>query len=191
MSANNINWLAADPPFKVLSEEPGATRNLLRTAYGCFPTGVVGVCALVDGKPVGMAASSFVPVSMEPPLVSFCVQWESKTWALLSKAPRLGISFLGDGHDVAVRRLASRAEDKFDGLSLGVTPEGAVLIDGASVWSECQVETVFSAGDHGIVLLKILALTMRPHVPPLVFHGSAFRHLQIPTEPSGQPQPQA
>ncbi len=174
---SNINWLAADPPFTVLAEHEGESTGLLRKAYGCFPTGVVAVCALCNGKPVGMAASSFVPVSIDPPLLSFCVQWESKTWAQLSTAPRLGISFLGESHDVAVRRLASRADDKFDGLGLGVTADGAVLVDGAVGWIECSVEKVLPAGDHGIVLLRIIALTMRPHVEPLVFHGSAFRHL--------------
>ncbi|MGO4329260.1 flavin reductase family protein [Cupriavidus sp. 2TAF22] len=182
MSENAIKWLAADPPFSVLAEKGGESGEFLRKAYGCFPTGVVGVCAMIDGRPAGMAASSFVPVSIDPPLVSFCIQWTSKTWEKLATAPRLGISFLGHSHDAAVRRLASRSEDKFDGLGLGTTPGDAVLIDGATVWMECAVETVMPAGDHGIVLLKIIALTMRPHVEPLVFHGSAFRKLLSPSE---------
>ena len=177
MSELAINWLAADPPFSVLAREDGDHGAMLRKAYGCFPTGVVGVCALVDGRPAGMAASSFVPVSIEPPLVSFCVQWTSRTWEKLATAPRLGISFLGHSHDVAVRKLASRADDKFDGMALGATADGAVLIDGATVWMECAMDSVLPAGDHGIVLLRITALTMRPHVEPLVFHGSTFRKL--------------
>ena len=42
----------------------------LRTAYGTFPSGVIAVCALEDNLPVGIAASSFVSVSLDPPLVS-------------------------------------------------------------------------------------------------------------------------
>lgn len=177
MSASDINWLAADPPFSVLAEQEGDQGAFLRKAYGCFPTGVVGVCALIDGTPVGLAASSFVPVSIDPPLVSFCIQRTSQTWSRLAAAPRLGISFLGHGHDLAVRKLASRAEDKFEGMALGVTADGAVLIDGATVWMECAVDGTLAGGDHDIVLLRIMALTMRPHVEPLVFHGSAFRKL--------------
>jgi flavin reductase (DIM6/NTAB) family NADH-FMN oxidoreductase RutF len=41
----------------------------LRQAYGCFPSGVTAVCALLDGLPVGLAASSFTSVSVHPPLV--------------------------------------------------------------------------------------------------------------------------
>lgn len=46
----------------------------LRRVFGCFPCGVIAVCAMVDDQPVGMAASSFTSVSVDPPLVSICVQ---------------------------------------------------------------------------------------------------------------------
>jgi len=42
----------------------------LRKAFGIFPTGVVAVAAEVEGRLVGLAASSFTSVSLEPPLVS-------------------------------------------------------------------------------------------------------------------------
>ncbi|WP_343901428.1 flavin reductase, partial [Nocardioides aquaticus] len=40
----------------------------LREAFGIFPSGVVAVAASVDGRYVGLAASSFTSVSLEPPL---------------------------------------------------------------------------------------------------------------------------
>ena len=46
----------------------------LREAFGHFPAGVIAIAAEVDGVKVGLAASTFVPVSLDPPLVSFCVQ---------------------------------------------------------------------------------------------------------------------
>ena len=52
----------------------------LRRAFGCFPSGVTAVCAIIDGEPVGMAASSFTSVSIDPPLASICVQKSSTTW---------------------------------------------------------------------------------------------------------------
>lgn len=45
----------------------------LRRVFAHFPSGVVAVSAEVDGEPRGMAVSTFVPVSLDPPLVSFCV----------------------------------------------------------------------------------------------------------------------
>ena len=159
-----------------LSDELDA--RALRTAFGRFPSGVVAVCALVDGKPAGLTASTFVPVSLDPPLVAFCVQWTSTTWPLLEGVPRVGVSVLGEAHDSAARQLAARTGDRFAGLTLEATADGAVLIDGSAAWLDCSLDSVVPAGDHGIVLLRVHALTTRAEVDPLVFHGSAFRGLR-------------
>src|SRR5918997_4998820 len=71
----------------------------LRRAYGCFPSGVTAICTLVDGAPDGMAASSFTSVSLDPPLVSVCVQNTSTTWPRLRHLPRLGVSVLAESQD--------------------------------------------------------------------------------------------
>ena len=52
----------------------------LRKAFGIFPTGVVAVAAQVDDELIGVAASSFTSVSLDPPLVSFSIANTSKTW---------------------------------------------------------------------------------------------------------------
>ena len=150
---------------------------VLRQAFGAFPSGVVALCAVVDGTPQGMVASSFVTVSLEPPLVAFCVQWTSTTWPRLEPLERIGVSVLGEAHDAAARQLASRVDDRFANLPVETTEEGAVLLHGAGAWLECSVEQVFPAGDHGIVLMRLHALTLHEGVEPLVFAQSAFRRL--------------
>ena len=88
----------------------------LREAFGHFPSGVIAIAAEVDGTRVGLAASTFVPVSLDPPLVSFCVQNTSETWPKLKDLPYLGISVLGEAHDDAARTLAAKTGDRFAGL---------------------------------------------------------------------------
>ncbi|HET6733386.1 flavin reductase family protein [Mycobacterium sp.] len=149
----------------------------LREAYGHFPSGVIAVAAEIDGIPVGLAASTFVPVSLDPPLVSFCVQNTSATWPKLSNSPRLGISLLGEAHDQAARSLAAKTGDRFAGLQTVSTPGGAVFIDGTCVWLEGDIDQLVHAGDHTIVVLHVTELTVHPDVSPIVFHRSAFRAL--------------
>lgn len=150
---------------------------VLRRAFSAFPSGVVALCAVVDGKPQGMVASSFVTVSIDPPLVAFCVQWTSTTWPQLEALPRIGVSVLGESHDVAARQIASKVGDRFADLATTTTEDGAIFLDGAGAWLDCSVEQTFPAGDHGIVLLRMHALTLHDGVEPLVFSGSAFRRL--------------
>src|SRR4051812_24884416 len=155
---------------------PVTSEDRLREAFGCFPSGVTAVCALVDGTPRGMAASSFTSVSLAPPLVSLCIQRTSSTWPLLRARPRLGLSVLAEGQDEACLRLSARNGDRFRDIEWEPGPGSSVFISDASAWLECSVHEEIPAGDHVIALLKIQRLHTAG-IPPLVFHGSRFRRL--------------
>jgi flavin reductase (DIM6/NTAB) family NADH-FMN oxidoreductase RutF len=159
-----------------VSSASNLSPSSLREAFGHFPSGVVAVAAEVDGVRVGLAASTFVPVSLEPPLVAFCVQNTSTTWPKLKDSPRLGISVLGEAHDIAARTLAAKTGDRFAGLET-VTNEGAVFIKGTGVWLGSSVEQLVPAGDHTIVVLRVCDVTVDPEITPIVFHRSGFRRL--------------
>jgi flavin reductase (DIM6/NTAB) family NADH-FMN oxidoreductase RutF len=151
--------------------------STLREAFGHFPTGVIAIAAEVEGVRVGLAASTFVPVSLDPPLVSFCVQNTSTTWPKLVDLPSLGISVLGEAHDAAARTLAAKTGDRFAGLETVSRDSGAVFIEGTSVWLESAIEQQILAGDHTIVVLRVSDITVHDDVAPIVFHRSTFRRL--------------
>jgi flavin reductase (DIM6/NTAB) family NADH-FMN oxidoreductase RutF len=142
-----------------------------------FPTGVTTVAALVDGRPTGITANSFTSVSLDPPIVLFCVARTSTTWPALRTASRLGISVLGAQQERYGRALSARGTDRFASVQWRVTDGGAVLLDGASAWLNCSIERQIPVGDHDIVLLRVHALEADVSVPPLVFHASRYRPL--------------
>ena len=150
----------------------------LRRVFAAYPTGVAAITAFVSGRPVGMAASSFTPVSLHPPLVSVCIACTSRTWPQLSRAARLGVSVLSAEQHHAGRQLSARQGDRFQGLSWRVTELGAVLLNGASAWLECSIDKTIRAGDHDIVVLRVHKLEADDARKPLVFHGSQFRRLR-------------
>lgn len=150
----------------------------LRRVYGAFPSGVAVLAALLDDAPVGLAASSFTSVSLEPALVSVCIAHTSSTWPLLRTAARLGVSILSAAQEDAGRQLAARDADRFAGLSWRSTTDGAVLLDGASGWLDVSVQQQVRAGDHDIVVLAVHDLDADHDVHPLVFHASRFRRLE-------------
>lgn len=154
----------------------------LRRAFAHFPSGVVAVCAHVGGELHGLAVSTFVPVSLDPPLASFCVQNSSATWPRLSAASRVGLSLLGTDQHEAARALGTRNGDRFQNIELRRGRDEAVFIDGASAWIEGVVETQVPAGDHTVVLVGVHRLATRADVEPLVFHGSRFRRMHAPHE---------
>jgi flavin reductase (DIM6/NTAB) family NADH-FMN oxidoreductase RutF len=168
---------AARKVVVAMSANDNLTPSSLREAFGHFPSGVIAIAAEVDGEPVGLAASTFVPVSLDPPLVSFCVQNASTTWPKLKDLPKLGISVLGESHDAAAKNLAAKTGDRFAGLETKSTDGGAVFIQGTSVWVESVVEQLVPAGDHTIVILRVSDITVQAGVAPIIFHRSRFRKL--------------
>jgi flavin reductase (DIM6/NTAB) family NADH-FMN oxidoreductase RutF len=158
----------------VTALEPGR----LRRVFGAFPSGVVAIAAQVDQAPIGLAASSFTSVSIEPALVSVSVAKSSTTWPVLRRADHLGLSVLAAHHDGACRQLAGPAERRFDALDTSTTGDGAVLLDGAAATFDCTVHQEVDAGDHLLVLLRLHAADERHGVAPLVFHRSGFSRIQ-------------
>ena len=149
----------------------------LRTAFSCFPSGIAAICALSDQGPVGLVASSFTSVSLDPPLVSVCIQRNSTTWPVLRTADRIGLSVLAEGQDDTCRQLASKSEDRFAQAAWRTDEDGSVFIDGAALWLDCSIDGSIAAGDHEIVLLLINRLSADDDVAPLIFHGSRYRRL--------------
>lgn len=148
----------------------------LRQAFGIFPTGVVAVAAVVDGVPVGLAASSFTSVSLDPPLVSFSIARTSKTWPDLRRATHVGVTILAEHHSDVCRQLAGEPADRFEGVAVSVSEDGALTLDEGLARFDCTIYREVEAGDHLIVLLELHAVEQAAG-QPLVFHRSGFGRL--------------
>ncbi|TYQ09728.1 UNVERIFIED_ORG: flavin reductase (DIM6/NTAB) family NADH-FMN oxidoreductase RutF [Gordonia westfalica J30] len=160
------------------SDDPTQKQKTLRRAMSRFPSGVTALCCLGEDGPIGMAASSFTSVSLEPPLVSVCIGRGSRTWARLAAADRIGISVLGGDQASLCADLAARDVDRFASADWDSSPDGAVFLRGAALWLDCRVNDVLGAGDHVIVLLEVLGTRVADEQrAPLVFHRSTLTSL--------------
>lgn len=166
-------WARRPISFNALTLEPAR----LRDASSSFPSGVTAVCAMVDGGPVGMVATSFGVVSEEPGLASVCIRRDSARWKALRQLPRLGLSLLSQSQRVTCRRLNLPEGDAFARVDWRTESNGAVLVYDATLWLDCSVQNEVEAGDHLIVLLELHGLWVNPETPPLVWHGRRFRQL--------------
>ena len=152
----------------------------LRDAFGIFPSGVVAVAAEVDGALVGLAASSFTSVSVDPPLVSFSIRTESRTWPDLRRAARLGVTILGDPHGPLARQLAGDPAHRFDDVPVLLGEGGALTLPDGLAQFGTSIHREVEAGDHTIVLLRLHEVRQDDTAMPLVFHRSTFDSLLAP-----------
>lgn len=154
----------------------------LRTVAGRFTTGVVAVTALrgSDGAPAGLAVNSFTSVSLDPPLVLFCVARTSTSWPDVRSADRFCVNILGEGQRDLSARFATSGSDKFGEASWTPSPGGAPVLDGSIGWIECSVEEEIPAGDHDVVIARVHELdTHHEDSPLLFFRGLYGRYAQL------------
>jgi len=146
-----------------------------RRVLGNFPTGVAVITAHTpDDGDVGMVVGSFTSVSLDPPLVAFLPMKTSGSYRKLAGSKTFCVNFLGAHQEALCRLFASKVPDKFSGLDYGRAPSGSPIIPDVIGWVDCEVEAVHDAGDHDIVIGRVVALSGGSAVPPLVFFRGGY-----------------
>lgn len=147
--------------------EPRRYRDVL----GRFATGVTVVAASTSDGPVGLAVSAFSSVSVDPPLVLFCVANVSRSWASIQKSGAFGVSVLRDDQTDISRRFATPGVDRFSGVDVIDSELGVPLIARALAHIECTIDAVHDAGDHDVVLGRVVRMDATEGLPLLHFRG--------------------
>ncbi|MET9337661.1 flavin reductase family protein [Nonomuraea sp. NPDC004354] len=154
----------------------GNAAKHFRSVLSRFATGVVAITALDpdSGAPSGLAANSFTSVSLDPPLVAFCVAHTSTSWPRLRAAETLTVNVLAEHQQQVCAQLAARGGDKFAGLAWSRSPGGNPLLEGALAWLECSIEAEHPAGDHVIVVARVHQLDAHADGGPLLFFRGGY-----------------
>jgi flavin reductase (DIM6/NTAB) family NADH-FMN oxidoreductase RutF len=156
---------------------PSVDPRRFRDVMAQVPTSVCVIAAAHADGPAGLSVGSFVSVSLDPPLVGVFVASTSTSWPRVEEAGSFCISVLADDHEHVSRRFAVSGGDKFAGLDWGRSPGGAPMLPGAVAWVDCDLEATYPAGDHVLVLGRVLDLDAGPEAAPLVFHRGGYSRL--------------
>jgi 3-hydroxy-9,10-secoandrosta-1,3,5(10)-triene-9,17-dione monooxygenase reductase component len=155
-----------------------------KDAMSRFTTGVAIVAGLDEGEPVGFTCQSFVSLSVDPPFVAVAPARTSTSWPRIARAGTFCVNVLADGQVEVGRRFAVSGGDKFDGVDWRPAPiTGSPVIDGSLAWVDCEVELVHDAGDHELIMGKVLDLGTGEGAP-LLFFRSAFA--TVAPDPHGE-----
>ncbi len=147
---------------------------VLRRTFGNFPTGVTVVSAAPEGEPVGMTVGSFFSVSLDPPLVGFCADMGSSSWPRMAEAGHFAVNLLASDQAQLSSRFAGPDDDRFAGVEWRPAPSGAPLLADIIGWIDCATEQVFEAGDHWIIIGRIVAFEVERDALPLVFWRGGY-----------------
>ncbi|MFD2262386.1 flavin reductase family protein [Lacibacterium aquatile] len=153
-----------------------------RQVLGQFATGVAVMTARDDAeRGIGVTVNSFTSVSLDPPLVSFCLDRSALSFAAFTGAETFAVNILAsDQQDVSQSFARSIGEDKFAGVVCEVDDHGAPLIKGCLAWLSCKRHAIVEAGDHVIIIGEVYHLSMgHPASPLLYFRGKYAKLLDV------------
>lgn len=148
--------------------DPARFRQLL----GRFATGVTVVTAdNAQGDPAGMTANTLVSVSLEPPLISICIEHTADMHRTLQQAKGFAVNILAASQEALSRRFAELEGGRFEGVGFRRSDRGSIILDGVLAHIECELVAQFEAGDHTIFLGRVVGGATEDGEPLLYYRG--------------------
>jgi flavin reductase (DIM6/NTAB) family NADH-FMN oxidoreductase RutF len=153
--------------------------ELFRKALAAHPAGVVVVTGRDQEGPVGLTATSFVAISVDPPLIAFAVDRSCATWPRLRHSANLVVHLLGeDQHDLATR-FATKDLDRFgEPTRWAPLATGEPLLADAPSWLRTTLDEHIALGDHFLVVARVLEACIDGTGAPLIYHQRSYRALK-------------
>jgi len=148
-----------------------------RSVLGHFATGITVITAMDGDEPVGMAANSFTSLSLDPPLILFCVAHTSSTWPRIEEAGMFAVNILGEDHEALSNLFAKKGADRFSQTPWRIGVSGAPVLEEAIAYLDCQFEAEYPGGDHKIIVGRVLDLDMREGARPLLFYRGGYQRM--------------
>ena len=146
----------------------------LRNAFGAFATGVTVITAIKPtGEAAGVTANSFTSVSLDPPLVLWCLQNSSTSLAAFDIGRKFSVNILGAQQRSIAMQFSGKAPAKFPNMAR-LDPDGPPprLAD-CLCRLDCVATDIYPAGDHRIIVGRVVGLD-HPDGEPMLFHSGRF-----------------
>lgn len=157
-----------------MSEQTFDSKNF-RRALSQFPTGVTVITTLdAKGDPVGVTASSFNAVSVEPPLILWSIDKASYSLKAFEQAEHFIVNVLDRNQVTTSNNFASQGKDKFSHAEyhpgLGQCP----VLDHSAAQFECKKWAIYEGGDHLILVGEVVSYRFEDSVEPLIFSRGSY-----------------
>lgn len=139
-----------------MASEAGFDSREFRRALGCFPTGVTVICTREkNGTPRGFTANSFNSVSLDPPLISICIDQRAASVSVFRACQSFSVNVLSEEQREVSDLFATKEPDKFERIAWRAGELGAPLLDTSVATFECEPFSAQDAGDHLLMLGEV------------------------------------
>ena len=140
-------------------------------ALSQFATGVTVITTrLEDGRFLGITASSFNSVSLDPPLVLWSLSNVASSLPVFTVNSHYVINVLAANQSYLADQFSKPVKDRFSGVEYSLSANGLPILNGAAAWFECKNRSRYPEGDHVIFVGEVEQCEFTPGAP-LIFQG--------------------
>jgi flavin reductase (DIM6/NTAB) family NADH-FMN oxidoreductase RutF len=162
---------------------PSVGPQAFRSSFRRLAAGVALVTSKRHGRNCGLTATSFISVSIDPPLGLVSIDALADTASGIRETGAFGVSLLPIDQEETSRRFAtSRLKTKFDGIRFREGITGVPLLEEAHACVECLLWDSHPAGDHILFIGRVVDVTVRTGTEPLVYHEGRYVGLSEETD---------
>jgi flavin reductase (DIM6/NTAB) family NADH-FMN oxidoreductase RutF/DNA-binding MarR family transcriptional regulator len=157
-----------------------------RQTLGTFATGITVITAEdAGGNLAGVTANSFTSVSLDPPLILWCLATSSDSLAIFRSAHYFAVNVLASDQKSVSDHFAKRQKNKFETIEFTRGKEGSPLLAGCVAWLQCRTVEQHEVGDHWVFVGKVEEFSTTGKEALLYHHGAYAISLPLPgTEPA-------
>ena len=151
-----------------------------RATLAQWASGVTVVTTVYNGQPVGITASSFSSVSLEPPRILICVAKRLYTHRAIESSQVFAVNILSSAQQQWGMRFAGQVPemaDRFEGIKHFTAETGSPLLPDVLGWLDCWVSAAHDGGDHTIFVGDVLAAGAAESGEPIVYFNRQWRQL--------------
>jgi flavin reductase (DIM6/NTAB) family NADH-FMN oxidoreductase RutF len=150
-----------------------------RNAVGCFATGVTVITTLDGGGGrIGITANSFSSLSLDPPLVLFCVDAKINSFEAFESCEYFNVNVLAENQMELSNTFARSSDDKWGGIEHGYGDNGSPVLENAIAVLECEKHAMYEGGDHMIMVGKVTKLTYEANdCRPLIYFKGSYANI--------------
>jgi flavin reductase (DIM6/NTAB) family NADH-FMN oxidoreductase RutF len=147
-------------------------QDSFRAVLGRFASGVTVVTALDrSGHDQGMTVSAFCSLSLDPPLILFCVDHTASMYESLKTVPGFIVNILSENQEPLARRFSGPDPNRFDGIGFARGVSGVAILDDVLGYLECKRVAVHPGGDHSIYVGEVEVARSKEGRPLLYYRG--------------------
>ena len=151
-----------------------------RSVMGRFATGVTVATTYQASRRLGITVNAFASVSLDPPLVLFCLERASRVHQAFLDSGIFAVNILASDQETISNCFASNSDfrhDEFCGVHSHVAATGAPILEDCLGFVDCRLVNVFDGGDHSILVGLVEAIGARDG-DPLLYHRSHYVDLR-------------